>query len=103
MPRSTEHEPDDDDEWDSSDEYDAERDYDPEDRETYPEGLYDDDGPPTVPCRHCREEILEDSEQCPHCGMFQSDEDSPSEPKSRAWIVLMVLALIAVAMMTFIG
>ena len=36
---------------DDSDEYDAYRDYDPDVPETYPQGLYDDDGPPLVPCR----------------------------------------------------
>ena len=64
---------------------------------------YDDDDIPTVPCRHCREEILEDAEQCPRCGMYQSDEDSPSEPKSRTWIVMMALALLAAVIMTLLG
>lgn len=74
---------------------------DDDEDDEYPEGVYHDDELPTVACRHCHEEILEDSEQCPHCGIYQSDEDSPGEPKSRTWIVLMVLALIAVAIMTF--
>lgn len=95
MPRYKHNEPDEDDE---SDDYDAYRDYDPEKRETYPEGLYDDDGPPLVPCPHCREEILEESEQCPHCGMYTSKEDAPSESKSRVWVVVMVLALLAAAL-----
>ena len=95
MPRYVDH----DDEDDDSDEYDAYRDYDPEVPETYPAGLYEDDGPPLVPCPHCQEEILEESEQCPHCGMYTSREDSPSTPKSRVWIVLMVLALLAAVVM----
>ena len=90
---------DEDDDWDESDEYDAYRDYNPEERETYPAGLYDDDGPPLVPCPHCREDILEDSEQCPHCGMYSSREDAPIGSRSRTWMVLMVLALVATAIM----
>src|SRR5712671_6355717 len=95
MPRYADHEPDDDD----SDEYDAYRDYDPEQPETYPAGLYDDDGPPLVPCPHCREEILEESEQCPQCGMFVSKEDAPRDARPRIWVVLMVLALLAAGLM----
>jgi methionyl-tRNA synthetase len=79
------------------DEYDAERDYDPDDPETYPEGLYADDSRELVTCPHCRAQIDEESEQCPECGMFISDEDAgqPRERKSGTWIVLMVLALLA--------
>jgi hypothetical protein len=97
MPRHTDPEEDDED-WDDPDEYDAYRDYDPDESETYPEGLYDDDGPPLVPCPHCRQGILEESEQCPHCGMYVTKEE-PGGTRSRAWIVLMVLALFATALM----
>ena len=74
MPR-TRDEPDEEDGWDESDDYDAYRDYDPEDSETYPEGIYNDDGPPLVNCPYCNEEIAEDSQRCPECGkghMFRS-------------------------------
>ena len=80
---------------DEGDEYDAETDYDPDDPETYPPGLYVDDERAVVPCPHCRAEIDEEAEQCPKCGMFISEEDSPREGKSGAWVVLMALALLA--------
>jgi predicted nucleic acid-binding Zn ribbon protein len=86
------------DDWDGSDEYDAERDYDPDDPETYPEGLYDDDGPPTVQCPYCRADILEDSEQCPKCGKYLSREDAPARSRGGAWVIVLILALLAVAM-----
>ena len=73
--------------------------YDPDDPETYPHGLYDDDGLPTVPCPHCGEEVFEDSERCPECGQYISKEDAPATPgagKSGAWWVLVLLALAAV-------
>ena len=75
-----------------------EDDYDPEDSETYPSGLYDDDGPATVPCPHCGAEIIEDAEQCPKCGRYLSEEDSPSTGKSGAWWILVLLALAAAVM-----
>jgi predicted nucleic acid-binding Zn ribbon protein len=55
---------------------------------------YDDDEWPTVPCPYCRAEISEDSVQCPRCGEYISKEDSPREPKTAFWIVMMVLAIL---------
>lgn len=81
------------------DEYDAETDYDPDDPETYPAGLYVDDERALVPCPHCRAEIDEESEQCPKCGTYLSREDAPPSKKSAIWIVVMVLALVAMLMM----
>jgi hypothetical protein len=91
----TREEPDEDgDDWEDDEDH-----YDPDEPETYPSGLYDDDGPPTVPCPHCGAEILEDSEQCPKCGSYISKEDTPAGVgKSAAWWVLIVLALAAAAM-----
>lgn len=92
MPRHRRYDPDDED------------DYDPDEPETYPHGLYDDDGPPAVPCPYCREEIAEDVERCPHCGNYLSREDAPpGERKSPAWVILMVLALLAAAFWAFGG
>ncbi len=87
----TRHREPDEDDWDESD------DYDPDDPETYPQGLYDDDGPPTVPCPYCRAEVIEDSEQCPRCGKYISEEDAPRESRGGAWVILMILALLAAA------
>ena len=93
----TRHQPEDEDEYDPSDDYDAYRDYDPDDPETYPEGLYADDGPPLVPCPYCQEEIAEESERCPECGNYISREDRPVERRSTTWFVLLVLILVVVA------
>jgi hypothetical protein len=83
---------------DVSGDYDAEHDYDPEEPETYPQGLYDDDGPPTVPCPYCKREILEDVERCPYCENYLSREDAPRSSKSWLWIGAMALALLAAAL-----
>ena len=102
MARTRPREPDDDepDDWDESDEYDAARDYDPEEPETYPDGVHDDDGPPTVPCPHCRADVLEDSEQCPRCGNYLSKEDAPRQRgRGGTWVILMILALLAAAIL----
>lgn len=102
MPRYTHDEPDgyedDDDDGYDADNYDTDNDYDPDDPATYPHGLYDDDGPPLVPCPYCKREIAEDVEQCPHCEHYITTEETPRGSKSTFWVVLMVLALIAAAM-----
>ena len=64
------------------------------DDDDLPEGVYHDDEWPTVPCPYCRAEIAEESEQCPRCHNYLSREDSPREPKTHFWIVMMVLATI---------
>jgi hypothetical protein len=93
---------DDADDWDESDEYDAERDYDPDDSETYPQGLYTDDGPATVPCPYCKADVIEDAEQCPKCGTYISREDAPAS-RGGIWIILMILALLAAAVLVIGG
>lgn len=98
MPRGAYDEPNEDDDCNSSDEYDAYHDYDPDEPETYPQGLYDDDGPPLIPCPYCKREMAEDVEQCPHCENYISREDAPRESNSKFVIVGMVLALLAAAL-----
>jgi hypothetical protein len=93
--RTRRDDPDDEDDYDPDDDYDADRDYDPDDPETYPAGVYADDGPATVPCPHCKAEVFEDSERCPRCGNYLSAEDAPREGKSGPWVMLMALALLA--------
>ena len=86
--------------YEPDDEYDAEREYDPDDPETYPDGLYDDDGPPTVACRKCGAGMIEDAEQCPRCGTWQSDEDAGQSNSRSTWIsIMLILALLAALMM----
>ena len=69
-----------------------------EDDDDLPDGVYHDEEWPTVRCPYCREEIAEESVQCPKCGEYLSKEDSPGEPKTKFWILMMVMALIAVLM-----
>ena len=49
-----------------------------------------------VPCPHCRKLIYEQAEQCPACGQYISDEETPE--KKANWIfitvVLLVLAIV---------
>ena len=94
MARARHDEPDEDnpDDWEESGGQDAE--YDPDDPETDPQGLYDDDGPPMVPCPHCGAEVFEDSERCPRCEGYWSKEDAPTS-RGGTWVILMILALLA--------
>lgn len=63
-------------------------------------GVYEDSEPAMVPCPHCGAEILEDSEQCPRCGQYLSREDSPPSSRSRVWVILLILALVAAVIWT---
>jgi hypothetical protein len=46
----------------------------------------DDDDEATVACPYCRRQIHEESERCPHCGTYISEEDPPTRRKP--WWVL---------------
>jgi ferredoxin-thioredoxin reductase catalytic subunit len=51
----------------------------------------DDDESETIPCPHCRQQIHEDSQRCPYCEKYLSDEDAPANRKPW-WIVIGALA-----------
>lgn len=44
----------------------------------------------TVPCPCCRRQIHEESERCPYCGNYLTEEDTPPSRKPW-WIVVGVL------------
>lgn len=67
--------------------YDDDEEYDDEDwGEDYGDSDSDDDGNDTVPCPYCRRLIHEDSQRCPHCGHYISEEDA--SPRKPLWIVV---------------
>jgi hypothetical protein len=47
----------------------------------------------TVPCPHCRRQILEDTPRCPYCENYISEEDVPPMRKPW-WIVLGTLLVL---------
>ena len=63
--------------------------YDPEDED------WPDEDEPTIPCPHCRREILEDVERCPYCEHYLSKEDAPPQRKPW-WIIVGVIACLYV-------
>ncbi len=46
----------------------------------------EDDSNVSMPCPHCFGTIYDDSERCPHCGLYLSREDRPFRPP---WWILM--------------
>lgn len=54
-----------------------------------------------VPCPNCKARIYEDSERCPECGYYLSEEDVPSSRP--LWIVLGTVAALAVALLWALG
>lgn len=58
-----------------------------------PDGVYHDDELPTVPCPHCRAEMLEELERCPRCGNYRSREDALAERRSWFFWAMMAAAL----------
>ena len=54
-----------------------------------------DDEEPTIPCPYCKREIHEESQRCPHCGSYISEEDAAPAIKPW-WIIIGVLLVLAV-------
>jgi hypothetical protein len=51
----------------------------------------------TIPCPWCRTPIYENSEFCPHCGKYVTEEEAPSS-RYPVWIIVgVVLGVIASA------
>jgi hypothetical protein len=82
--------------WDDNDESEWD---DPEsDGEDWDHGECEDDeaDEPTKHCYYCRAEIHEDTERCPECGNYQSQEDAPSQPKPLWLVAGVVICLLLV-------
>jgi hypothetical protein len=56
----------------------------------------DEEDEPTIPCPYCRREIHEDSPQCPHCGQYIVEEDSPATRKPWLIIIGVLLCLLVI-------
>lgn len=67
--------------------------HDPEDELDDWDDDWDDE--PTVPCPHCRREIIEDAERCPYCEQYLSKEDAPRERKPW-WVIIGVIVCLYV-------
>ncbi len=55
----------------------------------------DDAAESTVACPHCRRQVYDDAEQCPHCGHYISEAER-SSGKSLLVIVGVILCLLVV-------
>jgi hypothetical protein len=52
----------------------------------------DDDEEPTIPCPHCRRPIHEESQRCPYCGNYISEEDIA--PGRKPWWIIIGALLV---------
>jgi len=77
-----------------SDKWDG--DHDPDEGSLDLDRPEDEDDDCCVPCPYCGREILEESEQCPHCEHYISREDAPSARKPIWILVGVVLCLYVV-------
>lgn len=56
----------------------------------------------TIPCPYCRKPIFEESERCPSCGNYITEED-PGGSRHSWWIIAGVILCLAVALMWVLG
>jgi predicted nucleic acid-binding Zn ribbon protein len=63
---------------------------------------WDDEGEATVGCPYCNEQIHEDSQRCPHCENYISEEDAPPGRKPR-WIVVGLVICLIIAVMWIVN
>jgi predicted nucleic acid-binding Zn ribbon protein len=56
----------------------------------------------TIPCPYCGQLIHEDSQRCPHCENYISDEDAPPQAKP-AWIVVGALLCLLIVVLWILG
>ncbi len=62
----------------------------------------EDDDDDTVPCPYCHRPIHEDSQRCPSCENYISEEDAPSKTKPW-WIVAGALLCLFIVLMWIVG
>jgi hypothetical protein len=60
-----------------------------------PEDADWDDETDTVPCPYCQKQIAGESEWCPHCGKYISQEGLPSDRKP-IWLIAAVVILLLI-------
>lgn len=56
---------------------------------------------PTIPCPYCREMIHEDSQRCPECGKYLSEEDQ-TQTSYPGWVIATALILLLIICSTWI-
>jgi hypothetical protein len=66
------------------------------------EGFCGDEEEPTVPCPYCHREIHEDSQRCPHCENYISQEHAPQAHKPW-WLVVGVLVCLLLVYLWITG
>ncbi len=60
----------------------------------------DDEYAETIPCPKCRKPIYEQSEFCPHCGIYLSVETM--SPKKPLWLIVAVIICLAIILICWL-
>jgi predicted nucleic acid-binding Zn ribbon protein len=56
------------------------------------EDSWNDEEEATFPCPYCKHPIHEESQRCPHCGNYISEEDAP--PARKPWWIIVGALLV---------
>jgi hypothetical protein len=62
----------------------------------------EEDEEPTIECPYCGREVHEDSQRCPHCESYLSEEDAPPARKPW-WIILGTLVCLYIVYRWIVG
>lgn len=77
-------------------------DWQPDDDDISLEELAEQDADQTVPCPYCGKLIHEDSQRCPSCEYYISEEDAPPSRKPW-WIIIGILVTLTIAILWAVG
>ena len=61
----------------------------------FPDPEPDADAPALLPCPHCLGVLCEESQYCPHCGNWISEEDAP--PRKPWWVLVGALVCLGMS------
>ncbi len=68
--------------------------------EEWVEDESDDDADDLLSCPSCKQDVHEDTQQCPHCGQWIIPVDSSGRWKNTVWTIAAILVILSFVLMT---